>query len=384
MQKFLERRRNNKRGHYGTKGFLTKPIYDTITAIASDSTKPTIRETLLAQVDQDINTYLAMQNAPNKTQKKGQSDVNGLTFVSYFTATTYDQHKQIEFAINKLQPYMYFPIGLSEDNQTNLRGLYDTGGCCNMGWLQYHLDIAKRFPDIVKQVINLENIREEPFSIGGIDGSVLITHIIEYYLPYKNGQGDNYTLQVGIVDDFPLNTLFGLPFITKAQLILHLHQLAVTSNVFQTEFEIKQDGPDITYDHPTPPLHIQQQLADDTHPSTFAASSATKEEEEIAAKGILPDGTKPVAVPKRMWRAKAKNVYEEPETTLNDDLDWMFEKHGKVMIREKAAVPSQRDDADVIDWHESIYEEELKQNLQWRDCPGTYHKRRFVRTQGVR
>src|SRR5210317_831761 len=132
---------------------------------------------------------------------------------------------------------------------------------------------------------------------------------------------------------------------------------------------IEQDGPDIAYNHPTPPLHIQRQLANDTHPSTFAASSATKEEEEIAAKGILPDGTKPVAVPKRMWRAKAKNVYEEPETTLNDDLDWMFEKYGKVMIREKAAVPPQRDDADVIDWHESIYEEELKQNLQWRDCP---------------
>ena len=110
---------------------------------------------------------------------------------------------------------------------------------------------------------------------------------------------------------------------------------------------IEQDGPDIAYNHPTPPLHIQRQLANDTHPSTFAASSTTKEEEEIAAKGILPDGTKPVAVPKRMWRAKAKNVYEEPETTLNDDLDWMFEKHGKVMIREKAAVPSQHDD--VID-----------------------------------
>ena len=110
-----------------------------------------------------------------------------------------------------------------------------------MGWLQYHLEIAKQFPHIVKQVICLQSIREEPFSIGGINGSVLITHLIEYFLPYKDGQGENYTLLIGLVDDFPLNTLFGLPFITKAQLILHLHKLAVTSAVFEAEFEVKME-----------------------------------------------------------------------------------------------------------------------------------------------
>lgn len=75
-----------------------------------------------------------------------------------------------------------------------------------MGWLQYHQEIAKRFPHILKQVICQESIREEPFSIGGIERSVLITHLIEYYLPYKEGQGKNYTLLMGLVDNFPLNT----------------------------------------------------------------------------------------------------------------------------------------------------------------------------------
>src|SRR5210317_1141195 len=132
---------------------------------------------------------------------------------------------------------------------------------------------------------------------------------------------------------------------------------------------IEQEGSNITAIFTTPPLPTQHTMASNSHTSTFAASSATKAEEEIAAKGVLPDGTKPVSVPKRVWRPKAKNVYEEPETTLNDNLEWMFEDMGKVMIKEKAAVPSQRDDADVIHWHKSIYEEELQKNLQWRDCP---------------
>jgi len=39
---------------------------------------------------------------------------------------------------------------------------------------------------------------------------------------------------------------------------------------------------------------------------TFAASSATEEEEKIAKTGTLPDGTKPVKVPKRIWRPQVK------------------------------------------------------------------------------
>ncbi|CAJ1965984.1 unnamed protein product [Cylindrotheca closterium] len=73
---------------------------------------------------------------------------------------------------------------------------------------------------------------------------------------------------------------------------------------------------------------------------TFAATSATEEEEIIARRGQLPDGTKPVKVPKRIWRAQVKNVYEEPEADLDSPAthDWMFEEHGKTVIKQKAPV----------------------------------------------
>jgi len=219
------------------------------------ATDQPVNQTLGSKAKKQSRTFVTNPNSADQEGTTSTANNKRLTLAAFFTGNTYDAHRQVEFNINKLQPFMYFPIGTSTESQDKLRGLYDTGGCCNMGWLQYHLEIAKRFPNVVKQVINLENRREEPFSIGGIDGSVLVTHIIEYYIPYRNTQGEQFCLQIGLVDDLPINTLFGLPFIIKAQLILNLHRMAVTSDILQDEFETKMERntrtpiEDITHTH---------------------------------------------------------------------------------------------------------------------------------------
>ena len=57
---------------------------------------------------------------------------------------------------------------------------------------------------------------------------------------------------------------------------------------------------------------------------TFAASAASEAEERIAKSGRHPDGSKPVKVPKRIWRPKIRMMYKEPEALLDTsgDLDW--------------------------------------------------------------
>jgi hypothetical protein len=72
-------------------------------------------------------------------------------------------------------------------------------------------------------------------------------------------------------------------------------------------------------------------------PRTLAASAATEEEQQIAKLGRQPDGSKPVKVPKRVWRPKVKFGYEEPEDLLDtsDEIDWMFEDKGKVIAEPK-------------------------------------------------
>ncbi|CAJ1955479.1 unnamed protein product [Cylindrotheca closterium] len=99
---------------------------------------------------------------------------------------------------------------------------------------------------------------------------------------------------------------------------------------------------------------------------TFAATSATEEEQMIAKWGQFPDGTKPFKVPKRIWRAQVKNVYEEPEADFDSPAthDWMFKEHGKTVIK-KASVERR---TDIIEWNADKHLEELVSQVQYRDC----------------
>jgi hypothetical protein len=105
-----------------------------------------------------------------------------------------------------------------------------------------------------------------------------------------------------------------------------------------------------------------------THPLTLAATSAIEAEEAIAKKGEHPDGSKPVKVPKRVWRPRIRTVYKEPEDLLDTSsgLDWLFEDNGKVIIENHAAVPP-RDG--IIKYDPAKHAAEIDKNLQWRDCP---------------
>ena len=105
-----------------------------------------------------------------------------------------------------------------------------------MGWLSYHLKI-------VKEVIVLEQQRCEPIKIGGIEGSVQITHIIVYYLPWKTPTGEHDTLSIGLTGILPINTLYGLPFIVKAGLTPKWDQQVVYSQHFQNEFKLVMERP---------------------------------------------------------------------------------------------------------------------------------------------
>jgi hypothetical protein len=103
---------------------------------------------------------------------------------------------------------------------------------------------------------------------------------------------------------------------------------------------------------------------------TFAASSATEEEETIAKTGGMPDGTKPVQVPKRVWRPQVKNIYEEPEFELPEasSLDWAYKPLGKTMLQNKIPVPADTRE-NTIEFHPETYDGEFDQNIQWWDCP---------------
>ena len=69
---------------------------------------------------------------------------------------------------------------------------------------------------------------------------------------------------------------------------------------------------------------------------TFAASAASIEEQANSAlrDGKFPDGTKPVEVERRIWRAKVKSKYIESETDFDpsEDLDYLYANAGKTLL----------------------------------------------------
>jgi hypothetical protein len=114
-----------------------------------------------------------------------------------------------------------------------------------MGKKDYHLKIAEKCSHVVKQVISLKESTHNTISIGGIKDSVEIDTLIEYYLPFTYGDGEHYTLMIGLTEELPLNTLYGLPFILKAKIIPDYERQAAVSQYFKAEFNLSMEAPQL-------------------------------------------------------------------------------------------------------------------------------------------
>jgi hypothetical protein len=88
--------------------------------------------------------------------------------------------------------------------------------------------------------------------------------------------------------------------------------------------------------------------------------------------GKFADGSAPVTVERRIWRAKVQSEFIEPEIELDpsEHLDFLFEQAGRTVLRSSAPLPP-RDD--IILWSDKEHREQFERNIQWKDCP-TPHK----------
>ena len=103
---------------------------------------------------------------------------------------------------------------------------------------------------------------------------------------------------------------------------------------------------------------------------SLAASSASEEEQAKSAlkDGKFPDGSTPVKVERRIWRAQVKSVYIEPDLQLDpsESLDFLYANGGKTVLKSKKILPP-RDD--VIIFSRERHQQCFDDLIQWRDCP---------------
>ena len=103
--------------------------------------------------------------------------------------------------------------------------------------------------------------------------------------------------------------------------------------------------------------------------SLAAAAASIEEQAKSALKdGKFPDGSTPIKVEKRIWRAQVKSQCIEPEDEIDpsESLDYLYENAGKTVLKAKKSLPP-RDD--IIMFATEEHQKCLDHLIQWRDCP---------------
>jgi hypothetical protein len=277
---------NGSRNQYGPartmlnwerQGYPSQQVHDQIQAIADENNSVETRMTLLTTLTQSLNGYQREEAEQEETRlppnkkakwKKGNPATYGRSFLMYMkpkptttpksiprTMLGSPPKKKYPFKIAYKLPFITFPIGdgrTSEDAAT-LTGLLDTGGCCNMGWLVYHKAIADQFPQLVDEFVELESEQYETINIGGLKEGVTLTHMIRYAIPFTD-KGEQCYVTLGLTDDLPIDTLYGLGFQQDVKMKIDFASKRVESALLQATFPM-------TFKEPrrTNPEHVRSE-----------------------------------------------------------------------------------------------------------------------------
>jgi hypothetical protein len=252
-------------------GYSNQTTPTTIAAIASPATSSAVRKVLLATLAKDLedeydttNTGPVTRASKKKRAKELDTGEGPIHFLLYMQNTSDAKprtflgappYQKYPFKIAFQLPHMTFPIGdgNTSNDKAMLTGLLDTGGCCNMGSLQYHSEIMTHFPQLVSEFTVLEEKRYETINIGGLQGGVELTHIIVYHIPYTE-KGQNCSITFGLTDALPLDTLFGVGFQIEAKMTIDLAGKLVYSGLFQEHYSLEFKAP-----MKTNPQHVVSQ-----------------------------------------------------------------------------------------------------------------------------
>jgi hypothetical protein len=247
----------NTTQNWKREGYPTQQAHKQIQAITHVATPAAIRKVMIATLSQELTKETKDEDhegekkpSPKKrrltrqitrnffTYMQPQAQLIPSTFLGAAPLTPY------EFKISFKLPFLTFPIGEggSSNDKAMLTGLADTGGCCNMGWLTYHREIAQKYPQLVHEFTDLKDKRYKTISIGGLQGGVVLTHMIKYLIPYTD-RGGACVLTLGLTEDLPLDTLFGVNFQTEAKMQIDLAGRKIWSGLFQDTYPLEFKEP---------------------------------------------------------------------------------------------------------------------------------------------
>jgi hypothetical protein len=160
------------------------------------------------------------------------------------SATPLNATKRYPFSMTERLPSIKIPIGSHEDDMS-LLGILDTGAGATLGYLPYHQEVSRRFPQVVMEYTSLKTKDYYEEHIGGVDGNgsaVTVSAAIRYALPYTV-QGHRAQLVIALTNELADNTIFGVTMHKKCGFIINLENDTVHSQVFGDTFKIEYRVP---------------------------------------------------------------------------------------------------------------------------------------------
>jgi hypothetical protein len=193
-------------------------------------------------------------NKENSNKHKKPRVNSLLTIVKTLKANV--SRKPYAVAVTERLPHMLFPVGPGDQTRwkhlPTIRGVFDTGSGITIGYLPYWSSVAERYPQLIEQFGEMDNTTYEELKVAGIqrdgEGS-LCTHFIVLITPFVDN-GEPVTIRIALTNELSCNLIFGLPFIIKAKMAVHLWDKYVSSAVFRTTFPLEFHAPEIREEVP--------------------------------------------------------------------------------------------------------------------------------------
>ena len=195
-----------------------------------DIMKKQLAQALLSRVnDSDSPTKRSKYFTPNKS------------FILLFDCMNLNTDKpHLDIPVNRCLPHFTFHIGPKEGTfHPQLQPAYDTCAALNCGFLNYHIAIAKSYPELVKS-LTWAGDHYSPIILKGVvaegegrDHTTALTAVIEYFTPYTTGDGSATTLKVALGPDVSANLILDLSTIKNAKLVFDPDDDVISSSVLE-------------------------------------------------------------------------------------------------------------------------------------------------------
>jgi hypothetical protein len=147
-------------------------------------------------------------------------------------------------------PHIYHALGpedLAEECVPLIPGMVDSCAAVNTARSDWILPIIKRYPFIVKAVVNCDDGRHSPLVLAGVVGdesildklSTKLPIMIELFTPYRTRSGEPMSIQFAVGKNLSVNCIFGLPWFMQFGVVLDtVNAKVIAQNVDCNPFDV--------------------------------------------------------------------------------------------------------------------------------------------------